>query len=328
MYMISILQDKISLIKIIEDATLGIRVGNILKPSGEKYAKASTANYGRTTYWLKNYETHREKIYLEDIDPERIEDFMLFLMQENVSKNSVANMASAVKKVVKTIYNQGLCGFNNPCSYIEKELTTKVYNTEEELELLLNLDLNQYQSLQLVRDVYLLQCCIGLRFGDLKKVLVNIKNHISEEGSNLYFKIKPQNAEKEVVIPLSNIAKDILVRNNYTFKNELDYSLYNSAIKAIAGKAGINDEIIISYTQGARIANTVRKKSSLMNSHTAQKSFATNTYLKGIDILDIIPITGHSTPLSFLKYIRCSFKKAPTKIVRHPFSDTSLKNAA
>ena len=45
-------------------------------------------------------------------------------------------------------------------------------------------------------------------------------------------------------------------------------------------------------------------KYKLIASHTARRSFATNSYLMGIDILAIMQITGHKTESAFLKYIK------------------------
>ncbi len=43
-----------------------------------------------------------------------------------------------------------------------------------------------------------------------------------------------------------------------------------------------------------------------VTSHTARRSFATNLYLDGYPIIEIMKITGHKTEKAFLKYIKVS----------------------
>jgi integrase len=61
------------------------------------------------------------------------------------------------------------------------------------------------------------------------------------------------------------------------------------------------------------------KKWLQIRTHTARRSFATNTYLAGIPMRDIMQITGHRTTESFLKYIRVTKLETAEKLKDHPF---------
>ena len=56
---------------------------------------------------------------------------------------------------------------------------------------------------------------------------------------------------------------------------------------------------------------------SLISSHTARRSFATNYYLQGFPTLDLMKITGHKTEKSFLKYIRVSKLDTAMRLSAH-----------
>ena len=52
--------------------------------------------------------------------------------------------------------------------------------------------------------------------------------------------------------------------------------------------------------------------------HTARRSFATNLYLKGAPTLSIMQLTGHTTEVNFLKYIKVT-KEENAKMMRTYF---------
>ena len=45
-------------------------------------------------------------------------------------------------------------------------------------------------------------------------------------------------------------------------------------------------------------------KYQLIKTHTARRSFCTNAYKAGMDCLDIMALSGHTTEKSFLRYIK------------------------
>jgi integrase len=61
------------------------------------------------------------------------------------------------------------------------------------------------------------------------------------------------------------------------------------------------------------------KKWLVIRTHTARRSFATNAYLSGIPMRDIMQITGHHTTESFLRYIRVTKLETAQKLKDHPF---------
>lgn len=123
---------------------------------------------------------------------------------------------------------------------------------------------------------------------------------------------------------MGKVAKYILEKYKYDFGNIFSYQYYNVAIKNMAEKAGITEEVVYSRTEGGQRVDTVRLKSELMSSHTARRTFATNAFLSGMPEKNIMLITGHKTSASFYRYVRCSNMDAAIKIANHDFFNIDL----
>lgn len=79
--------------------------------------------------------------------------------------------------------------------------------------------------------------------------------------------------------------------------------------------ARINEEIKICSIKGGQYIVEHKKKYKLVYSHTARRTGATLMYLAGIDIYDIMKITGHSNPDILKRYIRADQFDVTKKII-------------
>lgn len=164
-----------------------------------------------------------------------------------------------------------------------KETGTQIYLTEKELQKMQNLHLEGNEKS--IRDIFLLQCQLGQRYGDmmnLDKAVIN-KKEIS---------LIQEKTGKKVTIPLNNIAKNILKEYN----NRIPYisnEYANELLKTIGEKAGINEEIIISVQKGHKIESKKVAKYTLIGTHTARRTFITSSTKKRIAPNVIMKITGH-----------------------------------
>lgn len=57
---------------------------------------------------------------------------------------------------------------------------------------------------------------------------------------------------------------------------------------------------------GGQMVEKKIPKWAMVSSHTARRSFATNTYKEGTSEILIMGITGHKSQATFLKYIKLS----------------------
>lgn len=89
------------------------------------------------------------------------------------------------------------------------------------------------------KDLFLFQCLTGLDYGDLSTV--NSFNIIEHGGVNYIVKRRKKNGN-EAVIPYTEKAREIFEKYNHNL-NILSYDKYNTTLKVVAQKAGINKHL-------------------------------------------------------------------------------------
>ncbi|RQP13902.1 MAG: hypothetical protein EAS52_18575 [Parapedobacter sp.] len=78
----------------------------------------------------------------------------------------------------------------------------------------------------------------------------------------------------------------------------------NEHLKTLGELAGLTHDVdFVGYVKGKRVLKKV-PFNTLIGTHTARRSFATNMFELGIPTLLIMAITGHKTEKAFLTYIR------------------------
>ena len=60
-------------------------------------------------------------------------------------------------------------------------------------------------------------------------------------------------------------------------------------------------------------------KYEMIKTHTARRSFCTNSYLLGMNSMDIMALSGHKTTANFLKYIKVTGEESAKRIAEHKF---------
>lgn len=196
-----------------------------------------------------------------------------------------------------------------------EEQVDKIYLSQNELLKIYNLELKTiYQRLEKVRDIFIIACYTGLRFSDLIQVK---PENIINNGTQI--KIKTEKTGEIVIIPLHKFVKEIIKKYNGSLPPAISNQPMNRYLKEIAELAEINEKIDIAITRGGKTEHEISKKSDLVTTHTARRSFATNAFLMDVPTISIMKITGHRTEKSFMKYIRISQEENANKLTCHPF---------
>ena len=79
--------------------------------------------------------------------------------------------------------------------------------------------------------------------------------------------------------------------------------------------AGLTEEIRVEYVKGGQKHVDFVPKWKMVHSHTARRTGATLMYLSGMEIYDIMKITGHTSPLMLKRYIKADELEVVQKIV-------------
>lgn len=222
----------------------------------------------------------------------------LIKFTDHLTKNfapNTANQYATRLKAVLNIYSDEIklpADFNKLLSP-RKIPSTAVYLDEEELKKLEEYEPKTEGEL-LVRNLFICSAYTGARYIDIIRM-----NKSNIQGNELVF--VSQKTHKECRLPLKPIvAKYILEKPEMEISDEG----YNKAIRRICRKVGINRPVKILKAGKER----EMPKWDAITSHTARRSFATNLYLRGVDIYTISNLLQHSAVSLTAKYICVNIK--------------------
>ncbi len=183
-------------------------------------------------------------------------------------------------------------------SYSEKEKEV-IFLTIEELFLLTNFHFES-ERLSKARDIYCFGCYTGLRISDINQL-----RHDQIIANTIVKKIQKTNQFER--IPLNKFALKILsTYEDYPVKAlpKLSAQKLNKYIKDCCKEAEIDSPVsYIDYRAGKAIEFT-KPKYKLITSHTARKTFVTNSLILGMNVKAIKDITGHKKDSTFNKYLK------------------------
>ena len=169
------------------------------------------------------------------------------------------------------------------------------------------------RNLERVRDAFVLSCNLGQRHSDM------IRIDKSNFNRNI-FKCVQQKTGNKAVVNIDEMA--LFPQMTYNILEKYDYNMphledavLNRYLKDICRDAGLTEEIEIVQTTGGTPVRVIKPKYKLVHSHTARRTGATLMYLSGMDVYDIIKITGHSTPGMLKKYIKADKLEVVDKII-------------
>lgn len=152
------------------------------------------------------------------------------------------------------------------------------------------------QTLEKVRDLFLIGCYTGLRFSDFSNLDLQ-----SIDGK--FIKVKQIKTGARVTIPIMEKLKPVLAK----YPDELPTvtnQRFNVYIKIVAKLAGLTAKTPINTNKGGVVDAQDYPLYNLVSSHICRRSYATNMFNKGVPPMLIMSATGHKTESAFLKYIR------------------------
>ena len=284
----------------------------------------STYNtYQQTISLLKDYEDKIEKqsLKFDSINMSFYRSFKKYLEKKGFKLNTIGKHI----KTLKTFLNEALISglttnaiFKNRNFKVDKELTTDVYLSIEEIETLSKENLEAFPALELSRDIFLIGCYTGQRVSDY--------NGITDENIELidgheFIKVRQKKTDTIVHIPITKEIRKIMSRYNNNFPPRQSEPILRKNIKEVCNKVGFNQQVNITYTEGGKLIKKGVPKYKLIKTHTARRSFCTNHYTAGKSIQSIMLFSGHKTERNFYRYIRVEKEQKALAILKSGFFD-------
>ncbi|MBC9795429.1 site-specific integrase [Sinomicrobium weinanense] len=243
-----------------------------------------------------------DKLHFESIDREFYEKLRDYAFEEREARN---NYFFKIISVLKTFMNWAYeRGYHENLAYQrfkrQEDETEVIYLTMDELMTLYNHDFES-KRLEHVRDVYCFGCFTGLRYSDIKQLRTSniFDNHI---------RINVQKTRTiDHKIPLNVYSKAILDKYRDTVYEPLPVisgQKFNKYIKECCEEVEINTPTTITRYIGQKRIDKTFPKHELITSHTARKTFVTNSLILGMKEMIVRDITGHKKESSFKRYVK------------------------
>ncbi|SFC07214.1 Phage integrase SAM-like domain-containing protein [Parapedobacter composti] len=286
-----------------------------LSDKGLPLTESSIKTYRTMLRNVKMFRDAGNDVSFNALGLEFYEDYREFLtLTLRYGANTVGKHLRTLKAVVNEAREDGFTAaiFSGKRYKVKNESVTNVYLNKGELQRIWELDLSANPTtLERARDLFIIGANTALRFGDwLKLDPSRMVDDIIE--------VKTQKTGATVAVPINSMVKDVFVKYSDSptgLPKPMTNQELNRYIKTIAKMAKIDEPVEIEKTKaGKRITVTVPKH-TLVSSHTARRSGATNMYIEGIPTLSIMKITGHTTETNFMKYIKLSDKQHARKVL-------------
>jgi integrase len=258
-----------------------------------------------------------KRLLFDEIDKPFWENFRNYFAKNGVINSSIAKNFRTIKTLLAIAIERGVEG-SGKTILNTKNINLKIYDrvaiylTDDELQKIYDLDLSKNKKLEKVRDAFYVGSYTGLRFSDFSKL--NSHNVVDNT-----IQVINQKTRAKVIVPLKPTILRIIAKYDGQFPPAISNQKTNKYIKEVAKLAGIDEKISVVTFVGQTKKEVVKCKYELVSTHSARRSFATNSYLSGVPIPSIMLMTGHKTQSEFFKYIRISQAENANNLAQHPY---------
>ena len=280
-------------------------------PMWDRYATETKFSEGRKKH-IRSAKNHWQKfdkrLSFKNFNSDTLKAFESFLLNDKKHPRGI-NTAHAIIKLTRAFWNYCKSdflekGINLHYPFENYDIPSEIYTnpiyiSKAEREILYNFT-PKTESLIKVRDIFVFQCLIGARVGDLCKLT---KANIVD-GVLSYIPRKTKDDKPVVVsVPLSQTALGILNKYNQPDGRILPFisdQKYNTYLKELFEQAELTRLI-------TRLNPTTRKEEQvrlcdIASSHMARRSFVGNMFGK-VDSAIIASMSGHvANSKAFTRY--------------------------
>lgn len=291
--------------------------GSILTPGKhkKKYTAATIRNYeDRTLPKLEEfYKDNKLPAQWGDIDIELYELFISWCHEKDLSNNSIGVYIKCWKRAGTIAHKKGWHlnqVFQDEEFMILKEETPDIYLDESKIERISKQHVsNEYHDL--ARDWFVLDCRLGLRVSDLKKVSM-------KDFEGKYFQFVNQKTGAHVAIPIHADVKDI-IKKYKELPPAISNQKLNVYIKEVAQLAKLNDKFIYKITKGGTLQVFEYQEWQMVSTHTCRRSFITNLLKMGIPHALVMRLAGIKRYETLMRYFKQTPEEAAHEVGKHEF---------
>lgn len=186
--------------------------------------------------------------------------------------------------------------------HVADDISQNAFLTEEELAKIMAYK-PENENERYIKNSFLLGALTGARHSDY---MAFTEKNIKDGWLNYV----SQKTKKEANVPANDYILK-LIREKSRLSVELSDVAINNIIRRICAKSGITEEIQL-YQKGKY---QIKPKYEFLASHSSRRSFATNLYLRGADIYQIMKLMGHSNTQVTEGYICCGLRTLSPEVM-------------
>lgn len=286
----------------------GMKDGSILTPGKHKkrYTAATIKNYeGRTLPKLEEfYKAKKLDPAWGEVDLELYELFISWCHEKDLSNNSIGVYVKCWKRAGKVAFKKKWHSnaiFQDEEFMILKEETPDIYLDDDKVERIYKQQLTlEYHGL--ARDWFVLDCRLGLRVSDLKRVTM-------KDFAGKHFQFVNQKTGAHVAIPIHPDVKAIIKKHKGLPPAISDQKL-NLYIKEVAQLAKLKERFVYKITKGGKLQVFEYEEWQMVSSHTCRRCFITTLLKTGIPPAQVMSLAGIKRYETLMRY----FKQTPDEV--------------
>lgn len=342
-------ENRVTLFKFIDKYIEEVSNGGRQTANGTNYSPNTVKSIKQALTQFRNFCKWKKKEYdFDDIDMQFYYDYTAYLKKElkdrkgNVVKKAynVNSVGKCVKELKVVMYTAESEGHHKNDVWKDKRFkgtridVDSIYLTKDDLAAIQAADLSKYdKGHEWARDIFMAGVWTAQRVSDYNNISKDqIETHTKRwiedvpdpehPGQTkpeirtreiMFINIRQQKTGAKVSIPVSTELKAILEKYDFQLPH-LEDQVINRYLKDICQCAGLTEEVEIVETTGGTPVRVKKPKYELVHTHTARRTGATLMYLSGMDVYDIIKITGHTSPVMLRKYIKADKLEVIEKI--------------
>lgn len=342
-------ENRVTLFKFIDKYIEEVSNGGRQTANGTNYSPNTVKSIKQALTQFRNFCKWKKKEYdFDDIDMQFYYDYTAYLKKElkdrkgNVVKKAynVNSVGKCVKELKVVMYTAESEGHHKNDVWKDKRFkgtridVDSIYLTKDDLAAIQAADLSKYdKGHEWARDIFMAGVWTAQRVSDYNnigkdQIETHTKRWIEDvpdpehPGQTkpeirtreiMFINIRQQKTGAKVSIPVSTELKAILEKYDFQLPH-LEDQVINRYLKDICQCAGLTEEVEIVETTGGTPVRVKKPKYELVHTHTARRTGATLMYLSGMDVYDIIKITGHTSPVMLRKYIKADKLEVIEKI--------------
>ena len=330
---------KITLVQFIDKYVTEIKSGARQTERGTNFSPNTVRSVKQALVQFQRFCKYKKKEYnFGDIDMQFYHDFTSYLkaeikdkkgtvLKEAYNVNTTGKCIRTLKNILSIAESEGL---HSNSIWKDKKFkgtrieTESIYLTREDLNKIMKADLSKHGiGHDQARDIFMVGVWTAQRVSDYnyitkEQIYTHTKRWIEDvpDPENpgqtkaeirtkeiMYISLIQKKTGAQVSIPVSSELKGILEKYDYCLPH-LENQVINRYLKDICKEAGLTESVEILETKGGTPVRNRYPKWDLVHTHTARRTGATLMYLSGMDLYDIMKITGHTTPVMLKKYIK------------------------